>query len=80
MVITNEIIEYGKSDYGGWSNKQLRALGLPSRYFKSDGGLIKGWKKFLIGLDVPVEKINMFYELRNAHIKHLREKTQLLFA
>ena len=78
MLITNDIIEYGKSDNGGWSLKQLRVLGLTDEFITERGLLKKGWKSYLIGMDVPVEIINRFYELRNAHIARFREKTKRL--
>jgi len=79
MVITEDILEQGLSSNGGWSNKQLKALGLPKQYFKRDGGLLKGWRRFLVGLDVPEEYIVRFLELKNAHLS-FAAKTKRLFA
>ena len=60
MIITNQIIEQGRSSRGGWSHDQFRCLG--EFEFK------KGWKKELIGKDIPEEKIKCFLELKDKHL------------
>jgi len=63
MIITDEIIEQGKSRNGGWSDKQWRLLGIINHY------KIKGWKKRLIGKTFSEETIKKFLELKDKHIK-----------
>lgn len=64
--ITKEILEQGKSRRGGWSNIQIAALGVKSVKTKRFN---KGWKRKLIGVDVPEENIKKFLEMKNAHLK-----------
>ena len=68
-VLKAQILNKGLSDNGGWSNKQLRALGLPDSYFKANGGLVKGWKDYLIGSNINEKNINEFLSLKNKHLK-----------
>ena len=77
MVITQDILNQGLSKNGSYGYKQLKALGLPDNYFKNKQ-LKKGWKWFLMGLDVPDEQIIRFFELKDAHLKQ-RDKTGKLF-
>lgn len=75
MRITQEILEQGRSSRGGWSNKQLKALGLPDIWINpKDGGLKKDWKKWLLSSEVPIESIERFLSLKD---KHLKPKQQL---
>lgn len=69
MIITNEIIDKGKSIHGGWGNDQFRALGI-------NDFAIKGWKKELIGKDVPSEWVEMFLELKDKHLQKAKKKTK----
>lgn len=63
MIITKEIIEQGQSINGSFSMDQLKLLGVHS--------LKKGWRRTLIGRDVPDEYVEEFILLKNAHIKHI---------
>lgn len=67
MIITEQILEQGKSSKGAWSKKQLQVLGVPiTKEFK----LEKGWKKRLIGSNVPKGKIYSFLALKDRHLKN----------
>ena len=72
MIITKAILEKGKSCNGGWSNKQIAALGVKSVKTKRFN---KGWKRKLIGVDVPAESISKFLALKNAHLKGISQET-----
>jgi len=68
MILTENILNAGMSINGGWSVKQLRALGLtekitPGRWFT------KGWKWRLIGSKMSLAQIKEFLRLKDAHIK-----------
>ena len=63
MILTNEILEQGKSINGGWSGKQWRLLGITNHY------KIKGWKNRIIGKHFSEETINKFIDLKDKHIK-----------
>jgi 5-methylcytosine-specific restriction endonuclease McrA len=60
-ILTVDILNEGKSRNGFWSNKQLYALGI--REIK------KGWKKLIIGKEVPDECIRNFLELKDKHLE-----------
>mgnify|MGYP001594086671 CR=1 FL=1 len=62
MILTNEILEQGKSRKGGWSAKQLSALGIDIRFNS-------GWRKRAIGTDLPGEQIALFLMLKDKHLK-----------
>ena len=62
MIITNELIEEGKSSKGGWNNEQFKCLG--ELKFA-----VKGWKKRVIGTEVSKDAIKRFLELKDLHIK-----------
>ena len=61
MQLTEEILEQGISRNGGWSNAQLRVLGvkIPLR---------SGWKKRIIGKFFEEIEIKRFLELKDAHL------------
>ena len=61
MIITNEIIEKGKSSNGGWSSEQFKCLG--ELKFA-----VQGWKKRVIGTEISNEAIKRFLELKDLHI------------
>ena len=63
MILTEEILQKGKSSNGGWSTQQLRALGIKNFFLE------KGWKRRITGKDFPESDIKMFLSLRNAHLK-----------
>ena len=61
MIFSEQMLINGMSDNGGWSEDQLLCLGVKR-------GFNKGWKRLLIGKDVPREDIIRFYELKNYHL------------
>ena len=62
MILTNEILEQGKSHRGGWSGKQWRLIGITTNK-------CKGWKRRLIGKEFPDEVIKEFLSLKDSHLK-----------
>jgi len=62
VVVTNEILEQGKSRNGGWSNKQMALLGVERKRNK-------GWKWQVIGSKVPGKNVRKFLQLKNVHLK-----------
>lgn len=62
VVLTREMIEAGKSSRGGWSNRQVQQLGLPSLNGQ------KGWQDRLIGTEHDRDKYEMFLALRDGHL------------
>lgn len=60
MIVTDEILESGKSKNGGWNKKQLLIFGIQSFYSR--------WKKDLIGKEVADEKIALFLKLKDSHL------------
>ena len=74
--MTKQILEQGRSSNGAWSLKQLRALGIvkeTSRKFPPSG-----WKRRLVGQDVPDHKIKLFLSLKDKHLKG-KKKKRLVF-
>jgi hypothetical protein len=61
QIITNKLIEQGKSDRGGWNKKQLAILGIkwPPK---------QGWKWEIIGNIISEAGIMEFLSLRNKNI------------
>lgn len=66
MTVTEQILEQGKSSKGAWSKRQFHALGIET---KGDGMPLTGWKKRIIGTNVPDEKIYNFLALKDRHLK-----------
>lgn len=62
-VITNEMIEDGMSDNGGWSNKQIKLLGQ---------GMFTGWRRRAVGKEILTERYDEFLALKNVHLKNKR--------
>jgi hypothetical protein len=60
IVLTNEILEQGKSRNGGYSSKQLEIFGIEKFY--------KGWKKELVGKSVSLSLVEDFIKLKDAHL------------
>lgn len=76
MIITADILEQGKSRRNGWSNSQIRALGVPG--IKTTWRN-KGWKKRIIGVDVPAGNIRKFLALKDVHLrKKMQEQCETL--
>jgi len=70
MVVTEKILQCGLSRKGAYNRAQLEAL-LPSWEFTGPGtwSLAKGWKRRIIGADVPKEKIEQFLRLKDKHLR-----------
>ena len=67
-TITDEFIEFGKSTHGGWTKKQLSLLGVIY-----DESPPTGWKKKLIGKEIPLKNWNEFLLLKDCHFKYLNK-------
>ncbi len=61
MKVTRDIIEAGQSSNGGWSQEQLRQIGV-------DWPPVKGWKDQVIGSDFSAAKVEEFLRLKDAHL------------
>ena len=70
MKLTQEILNSGKSDNGGYSSAQVECFGL-------SWPLESGWKSKILGQDFPDDKIERFVSLKNSHLTVLSDK-QLL--
>lgn len=62
LIITNDLIEAGKSDAGGWTRQQIESLGIswPPR---------EGWKTRLIGTVIEKSRLEKFMSLKNTSKK-----------
>ena len=58
VLLTEPVIDYGKSENGGWTKEQLSALGV-------DWPPPKGWKQNLAGQTVPFENLEAFYAAKS---------------
>ena len=61
IIITESILEQGKSKNGGWSRHQIGILG--------ENQDKKGWRKRLIGKRVRQSQVTNFINYKNAHLK-----------
>lgn len=61
QVLTEEILDSGKSIQGAWNLAQLRLFGF--------NNFTKGWKWMIIGSEWPSETIAQFLFLKNNHLK-----------
>ena len=68
MQITEELIEAGKSDRGGWNAEQLRYLGL-------EWPLRPGWKNRVIGRAIGSRDAERFIELRGMTIRQKKKRS-----
>ena len=59
VIVTNEIIEAGKSEIGGWNRRQVEAIGMK-------WPLTQGWKFRIIGTTVERSKVAAFLSLKGA--------------
>ena len=59
VIVTNEIIEAGKSGMGGWNRRQVEAIGMK-------WPLTQGWKFRIIGTTVERSKVAEFLSLKGA--------------
>ena len=67
IIVTQELIDKGKSVRGGWSAAQLRVL-LPEREFTDCYFPKKGWQFRAIGTRITQEKADQFLALKDKHI------------
>jgi len=65
VVVTQEIIQSGKSSKGGWSKAQCELFGI--------GRLYKGWIRDIIGSDFPQVDVEKFVKLKDKHLKGKRK-------
>lgn len=65
VVLTNEILEKGKSKNGAWSIEQMENFGISK--------LKKGWKYEIIGKEFSIGAIQRFLYLKDKHL----EKNQI---
>lgn len=61
MRLTAEDIEAGRSSNGGWSRAQVELLGV-------EWPLVSGWKKALIGKEVPDNAYQRFVAFKDKHL------------
>lgn len=61
MIVTQQIIEAGKSINGGWNLQQMKCLGF-------ENGWERKWIRRIVGKDLPEENIKRFLDWKNAHI------------
>lgn len=61
MLITNTLIEAGKSDSGAWSRKQLGLIGVP-------WPPLRGWRSRIVGEEITQEDADKFIAIRNCHL------------
>lgn len=61
MILTDEILDKGKSIRGSWNEAQLKILGTTTSNNK-------GWKKDVLGKEFTEEQINEFLSLTNSHL------------
>ena len=59
VIVTNEMIEAGKSGMGGWNRRQVEAIGMK-------WPLTQGWKFRIIGTTVERSKVAAFLSLKGA--------------
>lgn len=60
VVVTRDVMMQGASSRGGYSRKQIAALGENQR--------IQGWYGRLIGKEVPREAVERFLRMKDAHL------------
>jgi|GEM_PF-5522597 len=68
MIITEELLLKGMSSRGAWSEAQVRLLGEPGTQDN------KGWRRNVIGRDIPDADADRFVELKDAHLKQKKRK------
>ncbi len=60
VILTEEILNQGKSRNGFWSNKQILTFGIEIK---------RGWKREIIGQEFPIVIINRFLQLKDKHLE-----------
>ena len=71
VIITNEMIEAGKSEIGGWNRRQVEAIGMK-------WPLTQGWKFRIIGTTIERSKVAAFLSLKGATKRHRKIRGQSL--
>lgn len=71
MLLTNEILNEGKSCNGGWSLSQFRLFGFDT-FPKKD------WKDIVCSQEWPKETIDQFLYLKDKHLKRYKRKLLIL--
>lgn len=66
MRLKAEDIEAGRSSNGGWSRAQVELLGV-------SWPLVSGWKKALIGKEVPDSAYQRFVAFKDKHLQVVAE-------
>lgn len=61
IAITQQILNAGKNQTGGWTRAQVEVLGV-------DWPFTSGWRKRIIGTEVSAEVIRKFYALRDCYL------------
>ncbi len=62
VVISQTLLDAGRSDRGSWSKRQLQLLGVPYP-------LQSGWKQRILGQTVSEQTARDFIALKNQHLK-----------
>lgn len=77
MVITDELLEMGRTETGGYTKAQIELLGLDWAEFKSNDKRSwwnkRPWKKAVLGKEISDETAAMFVHLGGLS-KHQRRK------
>jgi hypothetical protein len=61
VILTEEILQKGKSKNGAWSSAQLRLLGITE--------IRKGWKLKILGQQFSQQSIQEFIDLKDKHLE-----------
>gem|GEM_PF-6261725 len=64
IILTEEILDKGKSRNGAWSKAQLKLFGIIE--------MKKGWKKKIVGLPFSSHIIHRFLNLKDKHLEKLQ--------
>ena len=72
IELTREIIESGRSSYGGFSLNQMRCLGIV--------GFPKGWLQGCVNKLYPKSTINKFVALKDKHLMENQPPTDSIVA
>lgn len=68
LIITEELLEKGKSLRGSWNRRQLKLLGINQPY--------KGWQRNIIGRTISKENAQKFLLLKNNHLRKMLKRTE----
>lgn len=70
IVMNNDILELAKSSSGGWSEKQLRLIGV-------EWPMRSGWKETVIGKLITSSVVHLFVSLRDRHLPKGKKKSPI---